>query len=585
MARQAPCHPPGQHTHYRARCAPAGQTVSTFDNTQNLYIEGDNLDVLKLLRESYLGKVKMIYIDPPYNTGGDFVYKDNFIKRSSDYAEVSGAYDEEGNQVVQEPEKNVDSNGRFHTDWLNMIYPRLKVARDLLTEDGVIFISIDDHEVENLRKICDEILGESNFVGQLILKTATDNNPSQINIEHEYMLCYAKNKFIQTNWTRQSEAAGQIVQKYKEFKKLYSDNEEIQIKLRQWIKAHKDELPQVTHYNNVDDKGVYSSSSNSSNPHPGGYMFDIIHPVTGLPCPKPANGWRWPEKTFKDYDASGEIEWGKDHTTQPHIKKRIETSVEYLRTLIYEDNRASTKMLTDLFDGHKVFENPKPVNVLNRIIAFVTNKDSLVLDFFSGSATTANAVMQLNAADNGKRRYIMIQVPEKTDAKTEAYKCGYKTICEIGKERIRRAGKKIKEEHPDWKGDTGFRVLKLDSSNMENVYYTPAETTELTLFADNIKPDRTDEDLLFQVMMELGIALSDKIEKTVIAGKTVWNVGQGYLMACFEPNVTEDTITAIAKQQPQYFVMADRSLASDNVADNFEQLFEEYSPDTQRRIL
>ena len=556
-----------------------------FDNTQNLYIEGDNLEVLKLLRESYLGKVKMIYIDPPYNTGGDFVYKDNFIKRNSDYAEISGAYDEEGNQVVDEFEKNTDSNGRFHTDWLNMIYPRLKVARDLLKEDGVIFISIDDNEVENLKKVCDEILGELNFVGQLILKTATDNNPSQINIEHEYMICYAKNKFVQKNWTRQSEAAGRILKQYRELKKTCSNNAEIQTKLRQWMKAHKNDLPRVIHYNNVDDKGVYSSSSNSSNPHPGGYMFDIIHPVTGLPCPKPANGWRWPEKTFKAYDANGEIEWGKDHTTQPHVKKRIETSVEYLRTLIYEDNRATTKMLADLFDGHKVFDNPKPVNVLARIIEFVTDKDSLVLDFFSGSATTAHAVMQQNTEDGGKRKYICVQLPEETPEEGPARKAAYDTIPEIAKERIRRAGKKIKEEHPDWNGDTGFRVLKLDSSNMENVFYTPAETTEQTLFADNIKPDRTDEDLLFQVMMELGIVLSDKVEKVVIADKTVWNVGQGYLMACFEPNVTEDTITAIAKQQPQYFIMADRSLASDNVADNFEQIFNEYSDSTIRRII
>ena len=564
---------------------PCREDSVDFDHTQNLYIEGDNLVVLKLLRESYLGKVKMIYIDPPYNTGGDFVYKDNFIKKNSDYVEVSGAYDEEGNQIASEFEKNADTNGRFHTDWLNMIYPRLKVARDLLSEDGVIFISIDDNEQKNLKNVCDEVLGESNFVGQLILKTATDNNPSQINIEHEYMICYAKNKYAQTNWIRQSETAERIVQQYIELKKSCSNSAEIQTKLRQWIKAHKKELPQVTHYNNVDDKGVYSSSSNSSNPHPGGYMFDIIHPVTGLPCPKPANGWRWTEKTFKDYDKNGEVEWGKDHTTQPHIKKRIETSVEYLRTLIYEDNRATTKMLADLFDGHKVFDNPKPINVLKRIIEFVTENDSLVLDFFSGSATTAHAVMKLNAKDGGNRKYIMVQLPEVTDEKSEAHKAGYKNICEIGKERIRRAGKKIKEEHSDWKGDTGFRVLKVDSSNMEDVFYTPAATDMQNLFADNIKADRTDEDLLLQVMMELGIALSEKIEKREIAGKTVWNVNQGYLMACFEPNVTETVITSIAKQQPQYFVMADRSLASDNVADNFEQLFEEYSPTTIRKIL
>lgn len=558
-----------------------------FDTTQNLYIEGDNLQVLKILRENYLGKVKMIYIDPPYNTGNDFVYNDDFRQNSDQYIHNSDQYDQEGNRLVA----NTESNGRFHTDWLNMIYPRLKVAKDLLSEDGVIFISIDDNEQENLKKVCDEIWGESNFIGQLILKTATDNNPSQINIEHEYMLCYAKAKHVQSNWTRQSEAASRIIEQYKLLKKQKNSNEEIQKELRKWIKAHKDNLPQVAHYNNVDDRGVYSSSSNSSNPHPGGYMFDIIHPKTGKACPMPANGWRWPEKTFWTYDQNGDIEWGEDETTQPHVKKRIETSMEYLRTLIYEDNRATTKMLANFFDGQKVFDNPKPVNVLARIIEFVTSMNSLILDFFSGSATTAHAVMQLNAEDGGNRKFIMVQLPEKTDEKSEAYKAGYKNICEIGKERIRRAGKKIKAEHPEAKDlDIGFRVLKLDSSNMKDVYYTPAQVTQTNLFdsAENIKPDRLEndgEDLLFQVMTELGISLSAKIEKVDIDGKAVWSVDGGYLLACFATALDESTITTIAKRKPYYFIMRDAGLANDNVADNFDQLFQYYSPETIRRIL
>lgn len=568
---------------------PCREESVDFDNTQNLYIEGDNLDVLKVLRETYLGKVKMIYIDPPYNTGNDFVYNDDFAQGKGDFEAQSGLFDDEGNQTIDPMQRNTESNGRFHTDWLNMIYPRLKVARDLLTEDGVIFISIDNNEVTNLQKIADEIFGAPNFIGILVLKTATDNNPSQINTEHEYMLCYAKSRILQSNWSRQSEAARKIVEQYRKIKSTRKSNADVQAELRTWIKNHKDELPQVAHYNNVDDKGVYSSSSNSSNPHPGGYMFDIVHPITGGICPKPANGWRWPKSTFDSYDAAGEIEWGKDHTTQPHVKKRIETSVEYLRSLIYEDNRATTKMLLDLFNGKKVFDNPKPLSIISKLIEFVDSRDSIILDFFSGSATTAHAVMKLNAEDGGHRKFIMVQLPEVTDEKSEARKAGYNNICEIGKERIRRAGRKVKEETGIMAQDLdiGFRVLKLDSSNMEDVYYTPDDFNANNLFtlADNIKTDRTSEDLLFQVMLDLGIELSAKIEKTEIAGKEVWCVDGGYLMACFDREVNEATITEIAKQKPVYFVMRDASAANDNVLDNFDQLFANYSPDTTCKIL
>lgn len=565
-----------------ATLCPDRNLSKDFDNTQNIYIEGDNLDVLKCLKETYLKQVKVIYIDPPYNTGKDFVYQDNYTESVSEYITKSGEYDDQGNRLVP----NMESSGRFHTQWLNNIYPRLKIARDLLKEDGVIFISIDDNEVENLKKVCDEIFGESNFVGQLILKTATDNNPSQINIEHEYMLCYAKSKYAQKNWTRQSEAAGRIIEQYKQLKKQGGSNEEIQKELRKWIKANKDNLPQVAHYNNVDDRGVYSSSSNSSNPHPGGYMFDIIHPKTGKACPKPANGWRWPEKTFWAYDKEGDIEWGVDETTQPHVKKRIETSVEYLRTLIYEDNRATTMMLAELFDGHKIFDNPKPVNVLARILEFVTSDDDIILDFFSGSASTAHAVMQLNAKDNGKRRFIMVQIPENTDPKSEAYKCGYKTLCQIGEERIRRAGEKIKSE-TDADIDYGFRVLKLSDSNMLDVYYTPAELkqSDLGLVMDNVKEGRSPEDLLFQVMLELGATLDSSIVIKDIAGKKVYSVADGYLVACFDYQVTDDVVKAIAQMQPQYAVLRDSSLADDSTATNFEQIFKTYSPSTTCKIL
>jgi len=553
-----------------------------FENTRNIYIEGDNLDVLKCIKDAYLHRIKFIYFDPPYNTGKDFVYEDRYAETTSSYAEKSGDYDDQGRRLTQ----NLTTNGRFHTKWLNMIYPRLQVARHLLTDDGVICISIDDNEVADLKFLCDEIFGNFNFVGQLVLKTATDNNPSQINIEHEYMLCYAKNKTLQQNWTRQSEAAGKIVEQYKAIKKKGGSNEEIQKELRQWIKANKDNLPQVAHYNNVDDRGVYSSSSNSSNPHPGGYMFDILHPVTGKPCPKPANGWRWPEKTFWAYDAQGDIEWGVDEKTQPHVKKRIETSVEYLRSLIYEDNRATTGMLADLFDGHKVFDNPKPVSVLSRIIEFVTGDNDIILDFFSGSASTAHAVMQLNADRNTNRQYIMVQVPEKTDPSTEAYKCGYKTICEIGEERIRRAAKKIKTE-TGADIDYGFRVLKLDSSNMEDVFYAPAELKqdELSLFSNSVKGNRSGADLLFQVMLELGATLDSNIREEKIAGKTIYLVNDDYIIACFDEEITDDVVTEIAKRTPQYAIFRDSGIADDSTVTNFEQIFKTYSPDTTYKIL
>lgn len=573
---------PGKQAARREAAAPITNTLRPvpedsvdWDTTENLYIEGDNLRVLKLLQKGYMGKVKMIYIDPPYNTGNDFVYHDDFAHTTEEEELAAGNVDEEGNRF----RRNLDSNGRFHSDWCSMMYSRLLVARSLLKEDGVIFISIDDNEVENLKKICDEILGLSNFVGQLILKTATDNNPSQINIEHEYMICYAKNKYVQANWTRQSEAAGRIVHQYKELKKTCSNNAEIQTKLRQWIKTHKDELSQVTHYNNVDDKGVYSSSSNSSNPHPGGYMFVVIHPVTGLPCPKPANGWRWPEKTFRDYDANGEIEWGKDHTTQPHVKKRIETSVEYLRTLIYEDNRATTKMLADAFNGHKIFDNPKPVNVLNRIIDFVTDKESLVLDFFSGSATTAHAVMQLNADDSGHRKYICVQLAEETPEDSEARKEGYPTIPAIAKERIRRAGKKIKEESPltTQDLDTGFRVFRLADSNYENVEKSPNEYGQnmLDLFADNIKTDRTDLDLLFGAMLSWGVQLSLPMKTEEVDGCNIYTVDGNGLVACFAENVTENVVKAMADKHPLRVLFRDSCFAEDKKKINIFELFKQ----------
>ncbi len=563
---------------------PVKEDSRDWDTTENLYIEGDNLEVLKLLQESYLGKVKMIYIDPPYNTGHDFVYNDNFVMSKDKYDDLSGRIDDDGNISRRE---NNTSNPQFHSDWCSMIYSRLLLARNLLSEDGVIFISIDNNEQENLKRICDETVGASNFVGELILKTATDNNPSQINTEHEYMLCYAKNRQTQTNWLRTSEAAKRIIERYEILKPKYDDISDIQTELRRWIKENRDKVSQVAHYNCVDEKGVYSCSSNSSNPHPGGYMYDIIHPITGLACSKPANGWRWPEKTFLSYQELGEIEWGKDETTQPHVKKRIETAVDYLRSLIYEDNRATTKMLSDLFNGRKVFDNPKPLAVIIRLLDYVTNSGSLVLDFFSGSATTAHAVMQLNAEDGGHRKFIMVQLPEKCDESSEAYKAGYKNICEIGKERIRRAGDKIKAEHPDAHLDTGFRVFRVDESNMEDVYYHPEELTQTMLggMVSNIKSDRSDLDLLYACLLDWGVEINLPHSVEKLDGCTIHNVDDGALVACFDENVPDTVIRRMADLHPLRAVFRDSSFASDDSKINVTEIFKNLSPDTNVKVI
>ena len=538
---------------------PCREESVDFDNTQNLYIEGDNLQVLKLLRENYLGKVKMIYIDPPYNTGNDFVYNDNFDQDKQEYVHNSGQYDEQGNQLVT----NTESNGRFHTDWLNMIYPRLKVAKDLLSEDGVIFISIDDNENYNLHKICDEVFGSSNCIGEVVWERAYApiNMVKHFSKSHDYILCYAKNieKPVCNGLPRPD-----------------STNSK---------------------YGNPDNdpRGLWRTDNLSVGPVVASKVYEIVTPSGRVCLPPKGRCWLYTKERFEEMVADNRIWFGENGDNVPAPKRFLSEVKQGLTPMTiwkYTDvghTQDSMRELRDLFDGEKVFDYSKPVKLMKQIIRLYTSTtdDNVILDFFSGSATTAHAVMQLNSEDGGKRKFIMVQLPEATDEKSEAYKAGYKNICEIGKERIRRAGKKIKEESPltTQDLDTGFRVLKLDSSNMENVYYTPEEFTQGNLFEDNIKPKRTEEDLLFQTMIELGIELSTKIEQTQIAGKTVWNVSDGYLMACFDEAVNETTITEIAKQQPYYFVMRDKSLANDNVADNFEQIFNHYSKDTIRRII
>ena len=542
---------------------PCREESVDFDTTQNLYIEGDNLQVLKLLRENYLGKVKMIYIDPPYNTGNDFVYNDDFSQSTGEYMHNSGQEDEEGNRLVA----NTESNGRFHTDWLNMIYPRLKVAKDLLSEDGVIFISIDDNEVENLRRMCNEVFGEHNFIANLIWqkKFSRANDAMYFSTMHDHILCIAKCNIANNpnGW-------------------------------KIGLLPRGEELPSGYGNPDNDPRGPWTSVILSAKSGSPSLVYEITTP-SGRKCLPPSGRyWSCNQETLKRWIEDNRIWFGSDGDGTPRKKTFLSEVQPGLRpnTILFQDevgnNQEAKQETKALFDGLGVFDGPKPVRLLQVLLVIANvDKDSIILDFFSGSATTAHAVMRLNAQDGGKRKFIMVQLPEATDKKSEAYKAGYKNICEIGKERIRRAGKKIKEESPltTQDLDTGFRVLKLDSSNMQDVYYTPAEFNEQKLFDDNIKPDRTEEDLLFQTMIELGIELSAKIEKRSIAGKTVWSASDGYLMACFDEEVNEATITEIARQQPYYFVMRDSSLANDQVADNFEQIWEEYSKDTVRRII
>ena len=540
-------------------------TPGGFDS-ENLYIEGDNLEVLKLLQETYLGKVKMIYIDPPYNTGNDFVYEDDFAQRTEDYMGNSGQYDEEGNRMVT----NTESNGRFHTDWLNMIYPRLKLAKDLLAEDGVIFISIDDGEAANLLKVCNDIFGESNFVADLIWqkKFSRSNDATYFSTMHDHILCYCKSNIMQNEngW-------------------------------RIGLLPRDDEIPNGYANPDNDPRGVWTSVILSAKSGSDSLLYEIQTPSGRKVLPPSGRYWSCSKDTFEKWKADGRIWFGSNGDGTPRKKTFLSEVQQGLRpnTILFQDsvgnNQEAKQETKALFNGCGVFDGPKPVRLLNVLLKIANTKDdSIILDFFSGSATTAHAVMKLNAEDGGHRKFIMVQLPEKTDEKSEAYKAGYKNICEIGKERIRRAGRKIKEDAgltAPADLDIGFRCLRLDSSNMENVYYTPEETQQQDMFSlvDNVKPDRTPEDLLFQVMLDLGVLLSSPIEATEIAGKKVFNVANGFLLACFDHDVTDETVKAIAQMKPYYAAFRDSSMANDSVATNFDQIFETYSPDTVRKVL
>ncbi len=582
---------------------PCREESVDFDSTENLYIEGDNLDVLKVLRETYLGKVKMIYIDPPYNTGNEFVYNDDFAENYDGYLESCKVYDENGN-LTFDPKANGESNGRFHTDWLNMMYPRLKVARDFLTEDGVIFISIDENEVENLKRLCDEIFGAKNFIAELIWSGGRKNDSKYISVSHEYILCYFRNSdYIKENkifWREKKQGLDAIYAEYERLKKIHgSDIKAIEKGVKAWYKALPDghSAKDHKHYNRVDSKGVYFASDISW-PGGGGPKYQVLHPVTGKPVKIPSRGWITNANKLAQWIADDKVDFGENESSVPTLKAYLrdnEYAVPY--SVLYKDGRAASKRLATLM-GDKMFENPKDEEIIQRIIEFCGVSDGdIVMDFFSGSGTTAHSVFLASLNKNINVRFILVQLRELISEDNATAEKGKKVaraaialcdelgvphnICEIAKERIRRAGKKVKEEAGQAADglDTGFRVLKLDSSNMEDVFYTPDkfEPSLLDSLVDNIKADRSGEDLLFQIMLDLGIELSAKIERKEIAGKKVFSVDDDYLLACFDTNVNETTIEEMAKLLPTHLVIRDASAANDKVLDNFDQIIESYS--------
>ena len=561
---------------------PVKEDSVDWDTTQNLYIEGDNLEVLKLLQKSYLGKVKMIYIDPPYNTGNDFVYHDDSSRSQEEEDLAAGNIDELGNRY----RKNTDSNGRYHSDWCSMIYSRLMVARSLLSEDGVIFISIDDNEVENLRKICDEVFGESNFVAQIIWRGGRRALAKFISTSHEYMLVFAKDlNFCAENnilWLEKKKGLEAIYKKVEELQFLYSDYEIASSELKKWYKTLPDDDPSKDskHYSCIDKHGVYFPSDISRGGG-GGPKWDIINPNTGNIVKTPSRGWSYSKKE----DLERDIRLGLVHFNGDGVpcKKRYlkDMETQLLETVFYKDRRGSSKRLRALMEGD-YFPFPKDELVIKHFLKSFTKEDSLILDFFSGSATTAHAVMLQNAEDGGNRKFIMVQLPELTDEDSEAYKAGYKNICEIGKERIRRAGKKIKEESPltTQDLDTGFRVFRVDSSNYEEVEHTPKEWNQdqLDLFLNNIKKGRTDLDLLFGCMLDWGVQLSLPMTTEEVDGKMIYTVNDGDLVACFAEKVTDNVVRAMAEKQPLRVIFRDSCFERDadkiNIYETFKQLLD-----------
>ncbi|MGP1505535.1 MAG: site-specific DNA-methyltransferase [Eggerthia catenaformis] len=567
----------------RKTLRPCKEESVNWDTTENLYIEGDNLEVLKLLQESYLNKVKMIYIDPPYNTGNDFIYNDDFKMTNEEYENESGKLDTDGNRMF----KNTDSSGRFHSDWCSMIYSRILLARNLLSDDGVIFISIDDNEVDNLRKCCDEVFGNQNFIAHIIHKNNSMKNQSKyIGVSTEFILVYAKDLLSlnkkQGSWRTKKKGAADINAIFKKMKDKGLSLDVIREEIMEMYSRPK--YAHLSRWNKIDEYGVFMDSDLSRANGPKN--FTIYNPDTNQPCRIPNRGWGKSKEELERLQKEHLI-WYGDDTTPPRMKSYLsEESESVFDNFIFADTASDKKMIDKMF-GSAVFEFPKSIEMMKQLILLCTKEDDIVLDFFSGSATTAHAVMQLNAEDGGTRKFIMVQLPEKTDEKSEARKSGYDNICEIGKERIRRAAKKILEDNPEVTFDDGFRVFKLDDSNMNDVYYAAGDYSQdlLTTMESNVKSDRIDLDLLFGCLLEWGLSLSMPYSSENISGCTVHTYNEGDLIACFDENVPDDVIKKIANRHPLRAVFRDSSFVNSPSKINVGEIFKLLSPDTRIKVI
>lgn len=563
-----------------------------FDSTKNLFIEGDNLDALKLLQETYLGKVKMIYIDPPYNTGNDFIYEDDFAQGAEDYLRRSNQKDEDGNKLVA----NTASNGRFHSDWLSMIYSRLRLARGLLSEDGAIFISINDAEFENLKSVASEIFGAENFVGTMVWAAGRKNDSRFISASHEYIICFARSvdalKELGASWQVLKKGLKEIDKTYSELRHQFgSDDAAVEAGLRKWYSSLADSDPSKRHkhYQFVDKRGIFFASDLRKPQPTSRSRYEILHPITGKPVNMHPNGWSFAPERMKELLADDRIRFGADEKTRPTLKVYLhEANKEAAYSVFYQDGRGASIRLDALMEAH-AFDFPKDETIIQALVEMTTTGDDLVMDFFAGSATTAHATIAANSLDGSSRRFVLVQLPEEISEKSEAYNAGYKTIAEVSKERIRRAGKKITEDLAGVNLDSGFRVLKIDTSNMADVYYVPdaLDKAKFDMFVDNIKPDRTAEDLLFQVMLDWGVDLALPIVKQVIQAKEVFFVDGNALAACFDASggVDEDFVKALAKHQPLRVVFRDAGFKDSAVKINVEQIFKQLSPSTEVKCL
>lgn len=593
---------PGKRAALLASNAPIAKTLRPaveesvdFDSTRNLFIEGDNLEALKLLQEVYLGEVKLIYTDPPYNRkkGNNLVYRDNFVGNTYEYLEQTNQIDENDNRLVA----NTDANGRFHSDWLSMIYQRLRVAKNLLAPNGVIMISIDDAETANVLHVCNEIFGEGNFVGTLIWKNATDNNPTNVAVEHESIHVFAKNRAdLEGVWKSSVSDIKDVLKRVGDaLIAEHKDLDNLQAAYSAWFRENKSQLGPLDRYRYIDAGGVYTGSQSVHNPGKEGYRYDVLHPVTKKACKEPLMGYRFPKDTMDRLLAEQRILFGEDESKIIELKVYAQEFEDKLSSVFELDGRTGPYDLKELFpETKKVFSNPKPVLLMERLLSFATGVNDLSVDLFAGSSTLAQAVLELARREGGRRRFISIQYPEdigqdSKDAK-EAYQFCVRTgikpcISEISKERIRRAGAKVLREnsHPDWNRDVGFRVLKIDTSNMQDVYYRPNEVDQKGLLnaVDNIKPDRTPEDLLFQVLVDWGVDLTLPISRETVQSKTVFFVDGNALVACFDTDITEELVKELAKREPLRVVFRDNGFASDAVKINVEQIFRRLSPTTE----